>query len=334
MKKLFAFSLVVLLAVTMLAAPALADIQPGTGSGFYVRDTANVLSAETEQTVAAYNAVLESGCDGAQLVVVTVSYLDGDADVAAAKLMNDWGVGDSEQANGMLLLLVANEHRGWLALGAGIDDDFTGDMADQYLEKYFWPDVDADRFDQAVEKLTAQLYEEYLDIYDYEEQYQPQQAVMPQQAAAPQQPQRSSGVGSLFSLIVLLFIGVVILWVLGAASRFTRMRRWGYGGGFFPIFWFGGRRRYRSYRDQFRSPPPPPGPGGPAGFGGPGGFMGGGFGAPQRSSTFTRPSAPRGGGFGGFSGGSGAGRSSGRMGSGFRGSGGGGHSGGRGGGRR
>ncbi len=320
MKKLFAFSLAVLLAVTMLAAPALADIEPGTGSGFYVRDTANVLSAETEQTIAEYNAVLESGCDGAQLVVVTVSYLNEDADVAAARLMNSWGVGSSSQANGMLLLLVANEHRGWLALGAGIDDDFTEDAADQYMEDYFWPDVDDDRFDDAVQKLTARLYALYLDLYDYQDEsvsYQPQQVV-------PQAPS-SSGISSVFGLIVLLLIGVVILWVLGAASRFTRMRRWGYSGGFFPIFWFGGRRRYNDwYR---RQPPPPPGPGG---FGGPGP----GPGPNVFRQSAPRSPAPRGGGFGGFTRGGGSGRSSGGFGGGFRGSGGGGHSGGRGAGRR
>ena len=162
---------IILLILSLLAVPALAaDIEPGTGSGFYVRDTANVLSSDTESTVAEYNAVLENQCDGAQLVVATVSYLDEDADVAATRLMNDWGVGDSSQANGMLLLLVANEHRGWLAIGDGIDGDFTGDMADEYLEDYFWPDVDRNRFDDAVQKLTEELYDWYLDYYGAEPQ--------------------------------------------------------------------------------------------------------------------------------------------------------------------
>ena len=324
---------IILLILSLLAVPALAaDIDPGTGSGFYVRDTANVLSSDTESTVAEYNAVLENQCDGAQLVVATVSYLDEDADVAATRLMNDWGVGDSGQANGMLLLLVSNEHRGWLAIGDGIDGDFTGDMANEYLEDYFWPDVDRNRFDDAVQKLTEELYDWYLDYYGAEPQADLSSGYGYDYAGQTSSYGSTTGGSSIMGLIVLVILAIVVFWVIGAASRFTRMRRWGYSGGFFPIFWFGGRRRYNDwYR---RQPPPPPGPGGPrgpAGFGGPGGFMGGGFG----SSTRRPSSRPRGSGFGGFSGGTGGGRSGGSFhGGGFRGGGGGGHSGGGGGGRR
>lgn len=328
------FWLSLLLAAALLTVPVLADIEPGTGSGFYVRDTANVLSAETEQLLADYNAVLENDCEGAQLVVVTMPYLDGDADVAAARLMNSWGVGDDDGSNGMLLLLVANEHRGWLAIGAGIDRAFTGDMADEYLEDWFWPDVDRDRFDDAVQTLAGKLYDWYTDHYGVQDsgayEYESYE-----RAPAPAGSVRT-GFGGIFSGIFAILVIILLIWIVGAASRFSRMRRWGYGGGFFPIFWFGGRRRYNDwYRRQPPPPPPPPGggPRGPMGFGGPGGFMGGGFG----SSTRRPPSPPRGGGFGGFSRGSGGGRSSGGFRSGggsFRGGGGGGHSGGRGGGRR
>lgn len=317
-----------LLAAALLTVPALAiDLEAGTGSEFYCRDAAGVLSSETEQLLTAYNDVLENQCDGAQLVVATVNYLSQDADLAAAELMSDWGVGSASQSNGMLLLLVAGEYRGWLTVGDGLDEVFDDDTASLYLDRYFWDDVDADRFDEAVQTLAENLYDWYLDYYgvsDYEQQ-------------APS-PSGGSGIVAVFAVIFLLLIFIVLIWVIGAASRFTRMRSWGYTGGFFPIFWFGGGRRYRSYRDQFRPPPPPgPGPGGPAGFGGPGGFMGGGFPGPRQNSSFSRP---RGSGFGGRPGG-GAGRSGGfgggsrgGFGGGTRGGGFGGHSGGGGAGRR
>ena len=103
MKRLFACALTALLAVMLLAAPAYAALEAGTGSGFYAVDDAGVLSAQTEEKLAEYNAVLENECSGAQLVVATVSYLDEDADIYATRLMNSWGVGSD---NGVLLLLV------------------------------------------------------------------------------------------------------------------------------------------------------------------------------------------------------------------------------------
>ena len=290
-------------------------------------DRADVLSSETEELIAEYNAaVLEPACDNAQLVVVTVSYLDGDSDLAATELLNDWGVGSATQSNGMLLLLVTEEYRGWLAVGHGLSGAFDDDLAGRYLDEYFWDYIDRDQFDEGVQTLAGKLVEWYADYYGADlssyaggADYSP----ATQYAPAPA-PAASGGAGfitAIFVIDVLLF-----LWVLGAMGRFTRMRRWGYTGGFFPIFWFGGRRRYNDwYR---RQPPPPPGPGpgpgGPAGFGGPGGFMGGGWGrgsggantvsgAGRRTSSFRGGGGGfhgggHGGGFGGHSGGGGAGR--------------------------
>ena len=321
-----------LLALCLLSVPAFASLpEPGVGAEYYVQDEANVLSSETEDQIVAYNIDLETACDGAQLVVVTVNYLDEDSDVAATRLMNDRGVGSADQSNGMLLLLVAREARGWLAVGSGLDDEFTDDVAGEYLEQYFWDDVDAGDFDGAVQTLTKELYDWYMDYYDVLGSSSGQSGAQYGDVyyAQPAQSSRSSA-GSFASVLFLIIFVVLFLWIVSAASRFGRMRRWGYTGGFFPIFWFGGSRRYR---DWYRRQPPPP----PGGFGrspGPGP-------RPSMNNPFTRSVRPRGGGFGGVSRGGGAGRSSGfRSGGGFRGGGGfhgggfGGHSGGGGAGRR
>lgn len=319
--------LAIAVAIALLTVPAYAlDLEPGTGSGFYCQDTAKVLSAETEQLLAEYNAVLETECSEAQLVVVTVNYLDEDADVAAARLMADWGVGSLARSNGMLLLLVANEYRGWLSVGDGIDSVFDDDIAAQYLDQYFWDDVDSDRFDDAVQNLCSQLYAWYLDYYDVS----PAGDEFP--AESPSAPAAAGVTGFLIAMLVLLLlVFLVLLWVFGSIGRFNRMRGWGYSGGFFPIFWFGGGRRYREWAR--RQPPPPPPPVGP-------GPRSGSHAAPP--PVRYRSSAPRGGGFGGRPGG-GAGRSSGgprgggfggRSGGGFHGGGFGGHSGGGGAGRK
>lgn len=340
MKKIVSCTLAAILAVSMLAVPALAlDLEPGTGDGFYVRDTANVLSTETEELIAAYNAtILEPECDNAQLVVVTVNYLDEDSDLAATELLNDWGVGSSSQSNGMLLLLVAEEYRGWLAVGQGLSRKFDDDKAAEYLDKYFWDYIDKDQFDKGVQTLAGGLVAWYAYYYDADLSaftgggYESDPGYGSYQSYGGYDSYydsyNNSASGSTASLIFGIILILLIIWLIGTISRFSRLRRWGYAGRFIPVFWFGGGRRYRSCRDRLRRGPPPPppgpgpGPGGPAGFGGPGGFMGGGWGrgfgganrtggAGRRTSSFRSGGGfhgGHGGGFGGHSGGGGAGR--------------------------
>lgn len=317
--KLHRIFLSLLLTVLLLSAPALAiELEAGTGEAFYVQDTANVLSAATEAQIITYNKTLENQCSNAQLVVVTVSYLDEDSDVAALQLMNDWGVGSAEDSNGMLLLLVANEYRGWLATGDGIDDVFTDKTADEYLNEYFWDHIDNDQYDEGVFSLCSALYEWYLDYYGVSNtnEYTYNSAV----AGAEQHPHEyeyyeSYHRGSNFMSIISIIIFLAVIWVLISGSHYRRMRGWGYTGSFWPLFWFGGPRMYRSWHHRHPGPGPRPPHGRPGPGPGPGSFRG-----------------HHGSGFGGHSGG-GAGRSGG-FGGGHRGGGFGGHGGGGGGGRR
>lgn len=330
--KLRKIAVSLLLTVLLLTTPALAiTLEPGTGEAFYVQDNANVLSPSTEAQIASYNETLESQCSNAQLVVVTVSYLDEDSDVAALQLMNDWGVGSAEESNGMLLLLVANEYRGWLATGDGIDEIFTDNTADEYLNEYFWNYIDNNQFDEGVISLTSALYQWYLDTYEVSNinEY-PQGATVTVNEPYPYdyeyydpQPQRSNSMN-----ILSIIIFIVVIWALIASSRYRRMRSWGYTGSFWPLFWFGGHRIYRSWHHRHPGPGPRPPHGGPRPGPGPGPGRTSGF-SSHRSSGF----GGHGGGFGGHGGG-GAGRSGGHGGGGFSGRGGGGHGGGGGGGRR
>lgn len=312
-----------LLTALLLSVPALAiELEAGTGEAFYVQDTANVLSTATEAQIVAYNETLESQCSNAQLVVVTVNYLDEDSDVAALQLMNDWGVGSAEDSNGMLLLLVANEYRGWLATGDGIDDVFTDKTADEYLNEYFWDYIDADEFDEGVFSLTSALYEWYLDYYGVSntDEYTSTSVgsgVEPYPYGYEYyEPDYYVGQRIGFGSILMLIIFFAIVWVLISGSHYRRMRGWGYTGSFWPLLWFGGPRIYRSWHHRHPGPGPRPphgGPGpGPGGFGGSShrgsGFGGHSSGGAGRSSGFGGGFGGRGGGFGGHGGGGGGGR--------------------------
>ena len=152
-----------LFAAAMTNARA-SDITPS--EDFYVTDNADVLTEVTKRDVIYANIDLEQKCQGAQIVIVTVKRLEGKyTDEVATQLFNDWGVGSREANNGMLLLLVTEEYRGGLCVGAGISNVFTNEMINAYLDEFFWPDVDAGKYDTAVRNICEALFSWYAAYY-------------------------------------------------------------------------------------------------------------------------------------------------------------------------
>ena len=290
MKKILSFLFALCLCLS-ISVSAFAVV--GQSESFYVADYSNVLSNETEQMIINYNGSLEQQCQGAQIVVVTVDYLDGmHSDEYAYQLFNDWGVGSSDYNNGMLLLLAIQENKAWLAYGLGLNSLIDSDQVDSMLDKYFWKDFDRGNYDEAVTSLFNAL------LAWYDKQYDAQVVQSGSSAASGQeyyvgysQPglweNLSHALGSIIRLLVVI---AVLSLIFGGGGR----RRG--GGSWLPWFLlFNSRnnnRRRGPWDDDHRG-----GPRGPGGFGG-GGFGGGGFGG-----GFGGGSGHGGGGFSGGGGG-------------------------------
>lgn len=292
LKRITVLLLIISLALSLSALAA--DLQPS--EYLYVTDNAGVLSSSTRDMIMNGNAALLQYCDGAEIAVVTIDYLPSgmDSEQYANLLFNNWGVGSSQYNNGMLLLLVVQEYRGWIATGDGIDNSFaSSDVINSLMDEYFWSYVDKDKPDKAVATLFPRLLDLYADAYgvnlsggtgnyqDSSDNYYYEDG------------RRSSFFGT---LVTFLLVMLIVSTVLGSGGR----RRRGYGGfgsSWLPLFLFCNNRGPRG-------PRPPRGPGGFGGngFGG-GGFSGGGGFGGGRSGGF---------GGGGFGGGSfGGGRSGG-----------------------
>ena len=289
-KKFFSFTLALFLCLSMgVSAFAVVD----QSESFYVADYSNVLSNDTEQMIINYNGSLEQQCQGAQIVVVTVDYLDGMySDEYAYQLFNDWGVGSAEYNNGMLLLLAIQENKAWLAYGLGLNSLLDSDQVDSMLDKYFWKDFDRGNYDEAVTSLFNALLAWYDKLYDAEV-VQSGTSVSPGDGyyvgySEPSLGERLSH--ALGSIIRILVVIAVLSMLFGGGRR-------GRGGGSW-LPWFllfnsrNNNRRSSFWDDDHRG-----GPRGPGGFGG-GGFGGGGFGG-----GFGGGSGHGGGGFSGGGGG-------------------------------
>jgi uncharacterized membrane protein YgcG len=329
--------------------PALAVVSQS--KEYYVADYAGVLSDTLKQKIIDSNTGangLEQKCQGAQIVVVTVPYLDGMySDEYAMKLFNDWKVGNAagyKANNGMLLLLATEEKKCWLTVGAGISNVFTDSMVEDYFNKYFYTDFDKGQYETAVSNMLEPLFSWYAGYYNVNN------------GAAASNAGSSGGTynnggsynngnynyydnGYTYTSGGGSFLGGLFIWILIILVIVI----------IFISAVFSDRRRYRSYYTHMGTPMPryypwfiwagphrswwygpggpgwrgggPRGPGGPGGFGGPGGP--GGFGGSGRPGGGGRSGRGGGGGFGGFGGGSG-GFGGGRSGGGFGGFGGGG----------
>lgn len=290
MKKIFSLILALCICLS-LGASAFAVVDQS--ESFYVADYSNVLSNDTEQMIINYNGSLEQQCQGAQIVVVTVDYLDGlKSDEYADQLLNKWGVGSADYSNGMLLLLAIQENKAWLAYGLGLNSLIDTDQVNSLLDKYFWKDFDRGNYDEAVTSLFNAL------LAWYDEQYDAQVVQSGTSVSSGNEyytgysePSLGQRLSSAFRSIIEILVVIALLSVLFGGGRRGRG-----GGSWLPWFLlFNSRnnnRRSSFWDDDHRG-----GPRGPGGFGG-GGFGGGGFGG-----GFGGGSGHGGGGFSGGGGG-------------------------------
>ena len=214
-RRIAAFALLMILVMTLaLPAAASRDIVQPTAAG-YVADYANVLSADTEQSIIRKVTALDNACGG-QIVVVTIEYLnDLDVEEYAYEVINQWGVGDKTKNNGAVLLLVTGERKGWITVGTGLEDYISAGVAGEILDTYCWPDFDAGDYDAAATKTVDALLAQYESYYGITLGDTPVQS-QGQTAAAPQQSARSRMFGDVIWLIVVL---VLLNLVFGGAGR-------------------------------------------------------------------------------------------------------------------
>ncbi len=295
--------LCVLLCMALLTAPALAVVQAPENT--CVGDYAGVLSDATEDYIMTQNETLTAATGGA-IVVVTVDFLDGmEIDDYAYEIFNDWGIGDADADNGLLLLLAIGEENYYALQGSGIQNALTASKLDDYLWNYLESDFAAGDYDAGVRKVFDAFYDWYDSYYGGLSAGRGQGSggagnefdYYPEPAGPGAVTTVVGSIGALLAVVAVVLLIVVVCVCDG--MRYRRYRRRYLMPGMPPPpyiyrpFLFG-----RPHRP--RPPRPPRGPGGFGGPGRPGGFGGG-------------PRPPRGGTFsGGFGGGGSRGGGAGR----------------------
>lgn len=129
----------------LLAAPlgagAEAKVPPRPTASIYVQDQAGVLSQSTKATINAYSTALQKKTK-AQIVVLTVPTLKGQSlEDYSLTVLRQWGIGDKEKNNGVLLLVAVQDRKSRIEVGYGLEgalpDGLTGRIQDQAMLPYF-----------------------------------------------------------------------------------------------------------------------------------------------------------------------------------------------------
>ena len=273
---------VCILICMLVPCVAAIDVVEPTEEG-YVADYANILSDETETMILEKGAQVDA-YNGSQLVVVTLDYLGReDIEDYAYSLYNQWGIGDADRDNGLLLLISSGDQSYWVTLGKGVDDVISTESLSDLFYDYFDPQFDTGDYDAAVASIYPRVTDLFMTSYS-------QNSNDGYNSDSQELYNRGYGnystIGATASLIVILVIIVVIVIIAASISRRPPGSGGGRGGP--RIFIFGRPWGYFRPRGFWN-----PGPGfRPGNFGG--GF---GKGGSSGAGGFGRS------GFGGFGGG-------------------------------
>ena len=252
-----AFLLVVITIISLSACGKEAHEQfPTPTEKFFVNDFAEVLTDADADTIYKKGVALQEATT-AQAIVVTVESLDGEPiEDYALEIGRQWGVGQKDKNNGVVILLSESDREIYIAVGYGLEgalpDSKTGRIIDTYGISYFASDNFSAGLANVYNAIINEIYIEY--------GIQPSENYVPIELLPDAQNDTSSAGEVLISWIVLLILVAIYMSIFG--------RR----GGLFifgsPRFFSGG---YNHHGGGFGGSS-----GGFGGFGGGGGSFGGG----------------------------------------------------------
>lgn len=233
------------------AAQTSRDVEFPALSGRVV-DQARLLTPEKEAELTARLETLERDTSD-QLVVVTVDSLRGrEIEDYGYRLGRAWGIGQTQENNGVLLIVAPNERKVRIEVGYGLEPILTDGLSALIIQNEILPSFREGRFERGIEQGVTAI----------EAQLRLDPAEAQARAAAADSPRAAVPVGPLILIgvvFLLMFIGMI-----GALGRGGRRRR---GSGVAPILiWAASEALRNSGRGRG---------GGGSSWGG-GGFSGGG----------------------------------------------------------
>lgn len=189
-----------------------------------VNDLANVLSPEEEAALERKLVAYDDSTSN-QVTVVTVTTLNEyPIEEYALKLFRDWGIGNQEHNNGVLVLTAINDRKVRFEIGYGLEGAIPDIIANQIITNDIAPAFRSESYYEGLDKATNSLIAAAAGEYKAPEGYS------------------NRGRKKSFPVSFLVILGIIILLIArnrgGGGGGF--MSRRGYRGGFGPMIFPGG----------------------------------------------------------------------------------------------
>jgi uncharacterized protein len=141
---------------------------PQPNSSFYVYDEADLISTSLELEIVKTSEALAKE-SGAQIVVVTLDNLKGyDLEQYSVQLFREWGIGDVNKNNGVLIILAVEEREVRIEVGYGLEGAIPDSVAGRILDEAMLPNIENGDFDQAFYDTYQVIVSRVMDEYGIE----------------------------------------------------------------------------------------------------------------------------------------------------------------------
>ena len=141
MKKWLACLLASAWLVIAAVAWAQPQIPPAPANNVYVQDNAGVLSSATKNRINEVGSYLQEKTTAKLMAVTVKSFGDAAPEEYGLAILRQWGVGDKERNNGVVLVVATEDRKARIEVGYGLEgalpDAKTGRIQDEYMLPFF-----------------------------------------------------------------------------------------------------------------------------------------------------------------------------------------------------
>ncbi|WBW97404.1 TPM domain-containing protein [Oceanirhabdus sp. W0125-5] len=142
---------------------------PKNNSELFAYDETNTLTRETKNYINIINKGLEK--TGAQVAVVVIDTLNGyDLESYSNTLFREWGIGDKEKNNGVLLLVALNDRKMRIEVGYGLEGAIPDGKAGSIIRNTIAPHFKSNDYNEGIiegtKAILALIQKEYNIVID------------------------------------------------------------------------------------------------------------------------------------------------------------------------
>lgn len=216
-KKYTALVIALLITLSLCGCGEKKKEYPEHAKEFYVNDFADIMTQEDEKTVYSQGIALQEKTK-AQAVVITIENLDDKPiEEYALEIGREWGVGDGEKDNGIVVLLSKSDSEIYIAVGEGLEGALPDSKVGRIIDTYAMPHLSSKKYSPALKDVYKSIVNEVYIEYNIEidEDYTPMADI-----PVTQQEAAVDGTKILISWIVLVVLVAVYVLVFGRRGLF------------------------------------------------------------------------------------------------------------------